>query len=131
MTMKWYGESVTQKIDTEIDKRIQRAISIIGVHAKSQLMKQHSKYKGTGLDKRGLTPSKEGEYPRKVTGHLRRSVMWEYDRSIQTGRVGIGKEAEYGKWLELGTKRMRRRPWLSLAVSETASKVRSALKGTM
>jgi len=127
MTMKWYGDAFSVKLDKEIDKRIKRAVILIASHAKDKLGREQPT-EGTGTKKRGLNPSKPGEYPKKVLGHLRRSVMAEYDPRIQTGRVGVGKDAEYGKWLELGTRKMKRRPWLSMAVAETASRVRNILK---
>ena len=125
---KWYGEAVKQKVDREIDKRIKRACHVIADHAREN-MKRSQATAGTGTKKRGLDPSKPGEYPKKVTGHLRRNVRWEYDPSIKTGRVGVGADAEYGKHLELGTRKMQRRPWLSRAVAETLTKVRNILKG--
>lgn len=58
------------------------------------------------------TPSRPGEAPRKRTGWLQRNVLYELDKDAMTGRVGVTKNAQYGLYLELGTKRMAARPWL-------------------
>jgi HK97 gp10 family phage protein len=57
-----------------------------------------------------LHHSRPGEYPRKQTGHLRRTITYEVDEVTQTARVGTN--LLYGKFLELGTKRMKPRPFL-------------------
>jgi len=128
MSIKWYGDGVRAKIDKEVDKRIKRACVTIADHAREGAAREQPTA-GTGTRKRGLDPSKPGEYPKKVTGHGRRSIKWEYDPFSQVGRVGVGKEAEYMKWLELGTRRIARRPWLSRAVAETLAKVRNIFRG--
>lgn len=59
-----------------------------------------------------VTPSKPGEPPRKRTGFLARQVLYDLDQARMTGRVGVTRNARYGVWLELGTRRMKPRPWL-------------------
>lgn len=57
-------------------------------------------------------PSKPGEPPRKRTGWGQRHVVQEFDRNRVAGRVGVAKNAMYMLFLELGTPRVKRRPWL-------------------
>lgn len=59
-----------------------------------------------------VTPSNPGEPPRKRTGWLQRNILYELDEAAKTGRVGIGRLALYGAYLELGTRRMAARPFL-------------------
>jgi len=73
----------------------------------------------------GAFPSKPGEPPHKQTGHLRRSITHEVDRVNLFARIGTN--VEYGRYLELGTKRMAPRPWLRRALNEMTSKVKSIL----
>ena len=76
----------------------------------------------------GATRSKPGEPPRKQLGHLRRSVTYEVDDN-QVGRVGTN--LKYGRWLELGTRLMKARPWLRRALKECQDQILSILKAPM
>jgi hypothetical protein len=74
------------------------------------------------------TPSKPGEPPRKRTGWLQRNVLYELDEKTLSGRVGITRNARYGLYLELGTRRMAARPWL-LATLQKVEKQLNAIAG--
>jgi len=70
--------------------------------------------------------SKPGEPPRKQTGRLRGSVTHEIDEETMTARVGTN--VDYGKHLELGTKKgILPRPWLRRALAEEQVKVNEFL----
>lgn len=58
------------------------------------------------------TPSAPGEPPRKRTGWLQRHVLYEIDETSLAARVGVGKSADYGIALEVGTAVMAARPFL-------------------
>lgn len=70
----------------------------------------------------GAFPSRPGEPPRKQTGHLRRSIAYEVDRTNLVARIGTN--LAYGRYLELGTRRMAPRPWLRRAQAETMNTIR-------
>lgn len=57
-------------------------------------------------------PSKPGEPPRLRTGWGRRHVVYEFDSQLMAGRVGVSKPGIYMFYLEVGTRRIQRRPWL-------------------
>lgn len=63
-------------------------------------------------------PSKPGEPPRKRTGWLQRHVLMEFaeakagNQTLMASRTGVGRNAIYGLYLELGTRRVKPRPWL-------------------
>jgi phage gpG-like protein len=83
---------------------------------------------GTGRYRRvyGAAPSAPGEPPRKQTGRLRASVTYEVDDASLTARVGTN--VEYGKYLELGTKRgIAPRPWLRRALAECRARIEQIL----
>ena len=71
-----------------------------------------------------FTHSVPGNPPFKQTGHLRRSITWELAyKSLQIGAVGrVGTNLKYGRYLELGTRRMAARPYLrrALAIHQAA-----------
>lgn len=59
-------------------------------------------------------PSKPGEPPRARTGYGRSNIVYEYNgiESAPAVRVGVRKNALYMFWLEIGTRRIKPRPWL-------------------
>lgn len=79
-----------------------------------------------GKTRYGAFPSAPGEPPHKQTGRLRASVAYEVDEGTLTGRVGTN--VDYGKYLELGTKRgIAPRPWLRRALAESYGKIQEIL----
>ncbi len=65
--------------------------------------------------KRRHRASAPGQAPANLTGYLRRNV----DFSVKGGdQMEFGDKAEYGRFLELGTRRMKARPHLSKAVKK-------------
>lgn len=69
--------------------------------------------------KRTVTVSRPGDPPHTDTGRLRQSI--KFDIKKDTGRVG--SNLKYAAWLEFGTEDMAARPWLSVAVDESAKDV--------
>lgn len=57
-------------------------------------------------------PSKPGEPPRLRTGFGRRNIVINYNKNKGWVRVGIAENAVYMFYLEVGTRRVKRRPWL-------------------
>lgn len=55
--------------------------------------------------------------PRVRTGRLRTSITWEIGRDSQGLVADIGTNVVYGRYLELGTDRMRPYPFLGPALS--------------
>ena len=122
--MKWYGNEVKAKISASIDDKLKLAGRLVRDHARKSVSRAQPT-SGTKENKRGLDPSLPGEYPKKVRGDLREAIAMEYDKKIKTVRVGTN--IMEGKYLELGTRKMARRPWLSMALSEMTVQVRQIL----
>lgn len=78
------------------------------------------------VTERGDHPSAPGDYPRKVRGWLRRNVQMEV--SYEEGKGRVGTNVPYGRWLELGTRRMKRRPWLSRGLAEMQAVLKSIME---
>ena len=125
VTLKWYGSQVKTRLRGITGKRVRRAVIFLASAIKKELGRSQPT-RGVGAAKVGLDPSRPGEYPKKVMGHLRRGIAWEYDAGSMTGRVGTN--VEYGKFLELGTRKMARRPWLSKGLKNNRREIIRILK---
>lgn len=119
MAMKWHGEEALKRIHAEVGNRLQGAAMFIQGRVREALsVAQPTRltHPAAGGSRRiGLDPSRPGEYPKKVTGFLRRGVAYEVDRTRLRARVGTN--VPYGKYLELGTRKMAARPWLLRTVT--------------
>ncbi len=78
------------------------------------------------LGLRGSNRSKPGEFPHKDYGTFRQSVSKDFDQATLTGRVG--SPSKVGRWLELGTKKMRPRPWLRRSLAEERETIRQMIE---
>lgn len=73
-----------------------------------------------------VTHAPAGEPPFKQTGRLRASVTYEVDE--QAGTMRAGTNVEYGRHLELGTKRgIKPHPWLRRAAAEVGAQIQALL----
>ena len=112
---EWYGDEAMAFVRAEAGKRVDLAARDLRDFAREQLSVP-------------FPPSGEdGGWPHKRIGHLRRNVQAETDRKAAYARVGTN--VLYGRYLELGTRRMARRPWLSLAISQRMATTRRILGG--
>jgi phage gpG-like protein len=113
--MKWDGGNFLNRTRAEIQKGFVRA----GVYYVSQTRgylntdQPYKRAKSSGRH-RGLAPSKPGEYPRKLSGQLQRSITWAFDPAKLVLTVGSNL-AGYPAILQLGSRFMAPRPWLSLS----------------
>jgi len=57
-------------------------------------------------------PSAPGEPPHVDTGRLRSSISFEFESSTSQFEARVGTNVTYGRDLELGTERIKPRPWL-------------------
>ncbi len=78
------------------------------------------------------TASAPGEYPNTDTGELVRKMGWRATSALATE---FFSNALHGKWLEVGTSRMRPRPFMRPTFRELAPRIRqrvnSAVKAAM
>jgi len=126
----WYGDAVKGAIRSETAKRVDRGgrsrRDYIRVKlGRSQPVRIYSK--NAGRSRKGMSPSQPGEYPKKVLGNLWRNIQMEMDLATLSARVGTN--VLYGKFLELGTQKMARRPWLSRGLHENIVNLRMILEG--
>lgn len=117
--MEWNGPVVEKKINTKIKKRITAACIFLRNKLRIESSRKQPT-RGTGLRKRGLYPSAKEppEPPKRVSGRHIRSIVWEVQQvgKIPVGRVGSNYKVS--KWLQIGTLKMKPRPWLSLGYNK-------------
>lgn len=136
MSVKWYGEKFMRDLENETGKRLARSGNLVSREAKKLLSTSGTgvrkggaivrAVKATGKRIYGAFPSLPGEPPHKQTGKLRASVTYEV---LKSGGwfARIGTNLPYGKYLQFGTKRIKPRPWLDVALKNTTGEVRRAM----
>lgn len=133
--LDWNGDAATEHVRAKAVAGLTRAAIAVRRRAKELLSVAGTavRPRSTRAGRRGgrvygANPSAPGEPPHKQTGRLRASVTYEVDEEALTARVGTN--VEYGRHLELGTKRgIAPRPWLRRALAEMHARVESLLAG--
>ncbi len=113
------------------------------VYAQAQLMQalnvpnsgeRRKRTRNTSAGTKGSTftvypyPSRPGEPPRKRTGWLQAHVQYRLDRPTLSSTLGVGQNALYGIFLDLGTRTVAARPWLLATVNKVLPQL-AALAG--
>ena len=136
----WFGNQFAKQMQAEIRRRTYTAARRLSSHIKSEIG-QAGTLEFHPLTKKGrpgkarkriynFTHSRPGNPPFKQTGHLRRSIAWEIVTAGLGGPTVIGRvgtNLKYGRWLELGTKRMKRRPFIVSTLRKYEPEIRSIL----
>lgn len=124
MSVKWTPKGVEQKLMTQLNRGMTRAV----VFASGEVKRVISRGNVTGRD-----PSKPGEPPKVRTGNLRANVDFAVQRTATgvSGFVGVrkGVAGKYAFWLEVGTSKMAARPYLRSTVKANAAKIARLLAG--
>ena len=137
MSLNWNGEQAQAAIERMMSRRIGQACGYLEKVVKADIS-QTGTLRYHPLTKKGkrsktaktiynFTHSVPGNPPYKQTGHLRRSITHEVSKLI--GRVGTN--LLYGRYLELGTRRMAARPYLRRALIQTTFTLRRIIGGTI
>jgi len=131
MTVKWHGEKFYRRAKTGTQKALKKVAQMVELEAKSLMTRGGRTPSGRAVPLRegsrtmidpetgqragriGSYRSRPGEPPRVQTGTLRRSITHELHPTLPIARVGTN--VTYGKWLELGTRKMARRPFMTPA----------------
>ncbi len=134
----WFGEKFKRDLAAEERRRLERAAMVVEREAKRLLSVSGTGTRGKGgVIKRavktakkkiyGAFPSAPGEPPHKQTGELRRSVAHEVLASVARQIARVGTNRPWGKYLQLGTRFIKPRPWLDVALKNTTGTVKSIL----
>lgn len=121
ITIRWKGDAFKRGIKGDLVHRLEKAGRIVRDKAKDLIAERYP------------PASVPGEPPHKRTGDLRRSVRFAVDNGKLVVIIGSWIEARtrhhednhYPLWLELGTRKMRARPWLRPALQESFSEIQS------
>lgn len=119
--IKWHGDKVKSDFEALADKRLDVLCEKIVTDIKRDMGRPK-----TGKPGRQTTASREGESPAVQTGHLRRSLT---HYRVDKGKQRLGTGVEYGLYLELGTNKMKARPWLRPALQRAAISFRQLWGG--
>jgi hypothetical protein len=76
----------------------------------------------------GAFPSSPGDPPHKQTGTLLKSVAYELVPVGNKIIARVGTNIKYGRYLELGTRKIKPRPWLRRALIEQTNQIQAILK---
>ena len=113
--VKWYGGMFGKKLTEEIDRRMGEVAKFVEIRAKESMKEPKTGIKYPWLKRRSSAP---GEAPAAQIGQLRASIT---RKRIITGVWIVGTNVIYGRYLELGTSRMKPRPFLRPALDASAS----------
>ena len=103
----------------DIQRQLERGLTRAGIHLvnhfrqklnRSQPYLRHAT--PSGLKYVGLNPSKPGEYPKKLSSQLIKSVAFSVNKPGLT--MQAGSAIPWARYLQEGTSRMAPRPWLTL-----------------
>jgi len=118
MAMRWHGEEFKRQTAEQLGKNLEAA----AIHLKGEIKES---LRIGNID--GSSPSSAGEPPRRVTGRLSGSIAHEVDRKRLIGRVGTN--VLYGKFLELGTRKMAARPFIRPGLEKARHMIGRILAG--
>ena len=109
--LEWFGDEVSRNIH----KGAERGLSAAAITFQGELKKMLSQagsgkwYKGNRA--RSSNEGPPGEPPVSQMGELRRRIQVDL-RKLRKLLARVGTNVKYAPWLELGTSRMRPRPYM-------------------
>lgn len=122
LRLKWKGRQFEAMLRNATATGIERASVFLHTECRREVSKPNSgvrvpvKRQTPGGNKKSRTiypnPSKPGEPPRLRTGFGQRNIVREFDRESMRARVGVTRNGLYMFFLDIGTRRVERRPWL-------------------
>ena len=153
MDLIWRGEEAAERVTQEVHKRLNWACRLLTNHAKRNMNvpaligKHRGRSRKEGRQKetkdrgwqfigrmksyKDYSPSAPGDYPRKRTGKLRQSITFAFTIAGR-GLVAVwGTNVPYGRWLEMGTRHMAPRPWMSRTNAEVLPQIQPAFNGSL
>lgn len=134
ITVKWRGVKQTQESFNAVPRAVRRG-ALNGLRAIALLLQnrcrmaiQKGPKSGRFYKRRGVVhqASAAGEFPASDTGTLVRSILGDVEE--QTLEATLSAGTIYAKWLELGTRLMRARPFLVPTLDNVSEEAPSILR---
>ena len=125
LTVKWHGNEFNRKLWRATASGLKRAAVFHHTKCRQAVSRPNTgtrmrRTRATAGGKKGsgytvyADPSRPGEPPKLRTGTGRGEIVWEYNGESKNPavRIGVTKKGIYMMYLELGTRRIKPRPWL-------------------
>lgn len=124
----WHGADFLNMVDAELKRNFTKAGVYFVSKLRGSLNRSQPYHRTPDGGTVGLDPSLPGEYPKKLTGQLQRSITWTVGTKPLSLTVGSNMKG-YPKYLQLGTTLMKPRPWLSLGFEKTKDEIGRIIVG--
>ena len=123
----WRGRKIFEKTKAESIIRMGQAVLFVQGQTKQILNRSQPLRRLPSGIRVGLDPSKPGEPPKRVEGSLLRSITTQVE--VTTKRIigRVGTNISYAPFLELGTSRIRQRPFLRPALRKSTPTIKKIL----
>jgi hypothetical protein len=128
MSLSWYGADFVNMVDAELARRFAKAGVFFTSKLRGFLNRSQPYHRTPSGGTVGLDPSLPGEYPKKLTGQLQRSITWTVTKKPLVLTVGSNLKG-HPKYLQLGTTLMKPRPWLTLGFDGTKDQMGRIIAG--
>ena len=139
--VRWYGDRVAAELQRSAAEGVQRAGSLLQTRARLLANRparriRRKRTRATTAGPKGsqyteYVGSRPGQPPALRTGFGRRSITMQFLRQRLVARVGPAANAVYMAYLELGTARIKPRPWLKPAIQQSLPAIRALLANAM
>jgi phage gpG-like protein len=117
-------------LKSEIIRNLKTAgLYLVGkTRAKLNTDQPYTRYKGiNGVYYKGLSPSLPGQYPKKLSGQLLKSITYKVNSDEMA--LVVGSALPYAMYLQVGTRKMSPRPWLTKIWREEGQNVVKLILG--
>jgi len=141
-TVTYRGDQVYAALERRVRDAVRR--SAVLLHTRSQQLVnkptqkvRKKRQRTTAKGKKGsqytahVGVSKPGEPPRTRTTHGREGIKLELASDGMSGKVGPSRNAQYMAFLQLGTRHIAPRPWLTKAISQAKPAIKALLEAAM
>ena len=124
VVLKWRGDTFNHRLKDATAEGLQRATVFYHNACRRAVSAPN-----TGKSPRGggarvyPNASQPGKPPRLRTGFGRANILQEFSKDKMAGRVGVGRKAMYMFYLEIGTRRVARRPWLMKTLQHNQERI--------